>query len=231
MSKASKHLWRLCPVGQAWVRPHPRIGTKGVRGHCRHNPSGKDQIYLDEIIEISSKKFADLESKDLPSSHALGFAQGKKFDLIIAGWTKYWNEVLNIKDPLDPDLVKALIATESGFRTNLKVRAGKKAGYARGLMQVTDWTQAILEDEKGEIKDHYVNVPQNKMNDANGNIAAGIRWLFRKRETASAALKREATWEEAIAEYKSYLPRVRKGETPRPIKDLRDYYNKLKGKK
>ena len=34
------------------------------------------------------------------------------------------------------------------------------------------------------------------------SICAGIRWLFRKKAIASELLKRTATWEEAIAEFK-----------------------------
>jgi ABC-type transport system substrate-binding protein len=38
------------------------------------------------------------------------------------------------------------------------------------------------------------------------NIAAGIRWLFRKREIAQSKLARgrRATWRDAVAEYKDY---------------------------
>jgi hypothetical protein len=127
-------------------------------------------------------------------------------------------------------LVKALIATESSFAKDKKVRAGKKAGWARGLMQVTDWTQRTLMDEEGELRDHLVNISQTEMMDPGANIAAGIRWLFRKRETASSKLDREATWEEAIADYKSYLNKMGGKEVPRPIRDLRDYYKRLKEK-
>ncbi len=145
------------------------------------------------------------------------------------GWTKYWNEIFQPSDPLDPDLVKALIATESSFRTNKKVRAGKRAGLARGLMQVTDWTLRTLKEEDGELRDHLVDLNQQDMTDPTANIAAGIRWLFRKRETASAKLKRQATWEEATADYKGYLNDMKKaGKVPRPMRDLHDYYKRLK---
>jgi hypothetical protein len=39
--------------------------------------------------------------------------------------------------------------------------------------------------------------------------AAAVRWLFHKRELASSYLKRRATWEEAVANYKSYLKKKR----------------------
>ena len=222
------HPWRLCPLGEHWVRSHSRTGTRGVTGYCRANPSGKDQIYFGELSEIARTQFGELHGG--PGSQRLRFPQGNKFDDLIRGWTKYWNEVLQPATPLDPDLVKALIATESGFRSSIKTRAGKKAGWARGLMQVTDWTQEILADEDGEIRDHLVNVDQKDLTDPNANIAAGIRWLFRKKETASSRLGREATWDEAIADYKSYLPQVRAGKEPKAMKDLRDYYAQLKGK-
>ena len=222
----NRHPWRLCPLGQYWVRPHDRIGTRGVVGHCRTNPSKKDQIYFDELQEIARLYFKSL--KGGLGSARLGYSQGNKFDELIRGWTRYWNDVFDPNVPLDADLVKALIATESGFRAQSKTRAGKRAGWARGLMQVTDWTQRILSDEEGELSDHLVNIDQSDLLDPNANIAAGIRWLFRKQETASSRLGREASWYEAVADYKSYLKEVRAGKEPKAMKDLRNFYEKLK---
>lgn len=63
------------------------------------------------------------------------------------------------------------------------------------------------------------------------NIAAGVRWLFRKRETASARLKRQATWEEAIAEYKDYLHRKLKNPkaSQKGMDVFHKYLKRLKG--
>ncbi len=112
------------------------------------------------------------------------------------------------------------------------MKAGKKIGYARGLMQVTDGTLKILRDEKGELKDHLVNLYQKDMNNPNLSIAAGVRWIFRKKETASARLKKEATWDEAVAEYKSYLSKMIKkpGYVPNNMGKFREFYLKLKEK-
>ena len=73
---------------------------------------------------------------------------------------------------------------------------------ARGLMQITNKTRKILANEKGELKDHYLTLTREDLNEPSNNICAGIRWLFRKRAIASDLLKRTATWEEAIAEFK-----------------------------
>ena len=62
---------------------------------------------------------------DLPTDHVLSkFSREAMFDAFIAGWTKYWNEVLRPGEPLDVNFVKALIATESSF--NPKAWNGKK---------------------------------------------------------------------------------------------------------
>lgn len=55
--------------------------------------------------------------------------------------------IFNLDDPLDPNLVKALIATESGFRIDPKTNK-----IARGIMQVRNTTRKYLADIKGELK-------------------------------------------------------------------------------
>ena len=131
--KLKAHAWRLCPVGEHWVTTHPlRVppsktnlegSTTTRRGHCAKNPSGKDQLYPDEIAEISINQFKDLKNK--PCDLNLGFKKnGNSYDDLIAGWTQYWNEVLQPITPLDPNTVKALIASESSF--DPKALANKK---------------------------------------------------------------------------------------------------------
>ena len=154
------------------------------------------------MYEIVETHFADLAGG--PKADDLDDDDGNQFDKFIRGWTKYWNETLSPEDPLDPNLVKALIATESSFnpkRTNRQ----KGVNRAIGLMQVTNGTRKILADEKGELKDRLVNLTENDAFDPILNIAAGVRWLYHKKKLASAKLRRKATWEEAVAEYKSYL--------------------------
>lgn len=97
---------------------------------------------------------------------------------------------------------------------------------------MTNETLGFLEDEEGELKDHLINIDQDEIFDPNLNIAAGIRWLFHKRRLASVKLGRQATWEGAVAEYKSYLPTYlpgyRKNPDHRGMKTFRDLYRRLK---
>jgi hypothetical protein len=173
-----------------------------------------------EMEIIAEKYFHRLTGA--PSADNLGYKDGNSYDIFIRGWTRYWNEVLKPNTPLDPDWVKALIATESGFYPLAGIKPRKKK--AKGLMQLTGQTTEALRNQKGELKDHFVDLSLTDLENPNLVISAGIRWLFRKQITASSRLKRDATWDRAIADYKNYL------KTPNNIqmKKLRALYQRLK---
>ncbi len=227
------HPWRLCPAGEHWVRTHPMqvppseshpegyVTTR--QGHCARNPSGKDQIYPDELHEIATQRFPVVKNR--PCSLKLTFKEnGSAYDELIAGWVQYWNEVLQPDVPLDPNLFKALIASESSFNPNALANK-KNQNSARGLTQLKNDTRKILADEKGELKNHYVNATRDELNDPNVSICAGVRWLFHKKNLASSNLGRIATWEESVAEYKG----IRKGPATKMKrnKELMDRFRKL----
>lgn len=195
------HPWRICPIGEHWVKEHLRVSKKGVQasvdGHCRKNPNGKDTIRAEELVEISKKHFSNL--KNLPSDNDLSFPNGNKYNDLIAGWCTYWNEVLQPKVKIDPNIVKVLIATESGFEVEPKVG---KTHKAIGIMQLMPETLEYLSSESKELKDHFVEVDENSVKDPIVNIAAGVRWLFRKYELTKVKLKREPTWKEVLFDYK-----------------------------
>ena len=206
------HPWRPCQLGKHWVSTHPyhvrpskvhpdgSVANQG--GHCRANRSKKDQLFADDIQEIARRHFSLL--KGPPRADDLGFKKlGNKFDELIRGWTQYWNEVLHPKVPLDPDLVKALIASESGFDIHASNHL-KGDQLAQGLMQVTNGSVKLLSERSTELKDHFVNLSREDMEDPNLAICAGIRWLFRKKQIADSRAGDSVSWREAVLKYKDY---------------------------
>jgi hypothetical protein len=234
--KDKAHPWRRCAYAMHLVHEHQRhiepskehpSGIVSVHAYCASNPSKKDELSYDEIQYITKKYFGALIGP--PTAGILHFKDADKFDKEIRGWTKYWNEVLKPNEALDPNLVKALIATESSFRVD-----PQENKTARGLMQIMPNTRIYLQDIHGELRDHFVMVTAEELLQPSANICAGIRWLFRKKVIAKNKLNREPTWIEAIADYKDYLNTMitDKEYKPRPMDDLKIFYRDLQqGKK
>lgn len=196
----------------ATVREHPMrvpVSEKnptGITIRDRHlrRLSG---TYLDEAEIESVFKGYDRKSIVYPTKGKLtDYRDADKYDDAIAVWTDYFNQKFNADPPLDPDVVKALIASESGFRAD--PRENKKAF---GITQITPSTLKIVQDPKGEAKEFIFNkIRQKDLKDPNIAIPMGVRWLFRKRATALNRLKRAPTHEELILEYKAEYARLKK---------------------
>ena len=226
-----------CPIGRHWVSSHVKHKTSSrglayvqpVSGHCRNSRGTKTTFTKIQIQEIS--KDPSFKSEKRPCSLKLRFDDGNSYDDLIAGWTDYWNKVFEPDVPLDSNLVKALIASESGFRKLLLANPENPLS-ARGLMQILDGTRVILGNRKGELKDHYFDLSQEDLNDPGTNICAGIRWLFHKKRLASGKLKKKASWVEAVAEYKSLSKDLKsknvkkKVDAQKTLNIFKDYYKK-----
>lgn len=89
-----------------------------------------------------------------------------------------------------------------------------------------------LRAEHGELNDHLINLTKDDVREAGPSICAATRWLFHKRDLAAKLLKREASWEEAVLEYKSYLKGVVAGKNKNPtgIETFRNELKRLKAK-
>ena len=238
------HPWRLYEIGEHWVTDHSlwipptdkRPGYYTTRdGHCAANPTRekgkliKDYLSTDEMQMMADRHFTNLSGPPI-AGKLPDYVGSDNFDHFIRGWTKYWNEIFKPDEPLDPDLVKALIATESTFILKPPAPNAGFAGKAHGLIQLTDQAIKALGDPNGELLNHLIKISMEDTSDPNLAIAAGVRWLFRKRDLASRKLKRQATWREAIAEYKSYLSDMISGKDPNPkgMTELDKVYKRLK---
>ncbi|MBC7428069.1 MAG: nucleotidyltransferase domain-containing protein [Bacteriovorax sp.] len=230
------HPWRVCPYGESWVKRHPRkpkIGhVQDVDGHCRKNSSKKDILFGDEINSIS-KTLPFISVKPLPCPYVgnESLSNPNEYDVIIAGWCNYWNDIFKPDVLIEPGFVKALIESESRF--NPKAFANnkqKKIGMARGLIQLTEQTFRILKNRKGEIKDHYIDLKKDELFEPEKNICASIRWLFHKREILRKRLGRSPSWTESVVEYKG-LGKQLKNNGKDAVRIMKDFNLFLQGYK
>lgn len=229
------HPWRKCGKGQHLVREHTghtHPSKKNPSGtdatwheHCANNPSGKDELSFAEIKFINNTYFADLSGPPTPYMLTKLFRYADKYDAEIRGWVQYWNDIFKLGDPLDADIVKALIATESSFDPQ-----PEEHPHVYGLMQLRGDTHQYLSGKKHDLRNHFVCVSTHELLDPSINICGGVRWLFRKKETAAGLLKRRATWEETIEDYKGILVKRLSHQpfNPKPMEDFHKYYEILK---
>lgn len=192
------------------VHEHPRhvpVGLKNPEGitivdqHLRRLKG----TYLDPDEIKSVFKNYDRKSLIYPAAGKLvmygNAGKADAYDEVIAVWTDYFNKKLNASPPLDPDVVKALIASESDFRLD---PPGNKIAF--GIAQITKETWKIIQDPKGEAREFIFNkIRQKDLKDQNIAIPIGIRWLLYKSKRAEAKLGRKPTHEEIILEYKGLL--------------------------
>jgi len=152
------------------------LGTRCRRAVARIRPR-KIRFYSEELLEIAHRLFDDLRG---PPPLMPGFKDGNKYDRVIRGWTNSWNDELQARNPLDPNLERRSSLLSRGSLPVPPVNRFK----ARGLMQVRDATQKILGDEKGERRITWSRARKDMANPTL-NIAAGIRWLHYKKRSRS----------------------------------------------
>jgi hypothetical protein len=219
-------------------RDNKKIKIVNVRQHPRHvpvskkNPDGitivdqhKRHIegkYLDQKMIADIFKSYDKKNILYPAKNKLGFPNENDFDDYIAVWCDYFNKKLGLTIPLDPDILKALIASESGFNPKAKNK------NAIGLTQITKSTLKILQDLDGEAKDFvFKDISQKDLLDPNISVSLAARWLAYKQTYANKFLKRTATPDEVIQVYKGILND--KSDTAKgQIENFREKYGKIK---
>ncbi len=143
---------------------------------------------------------------------------------LIGIWTDYFNNLFSIQPPLDPDMVKALIGSESDFKIN------PKNPLAIGIAQITKETHRIIKDPKGEIKDFiFIKISQKDLKNPDISIPVAVRWLAHKRTLAAKKLSRTANHEEIILECKGLLKSKTEYKAT-PLKGIKNFMKNLKSK-
>jgi hypothetical protein len=138
------------------VREHPmhvpfsEKNPTGITIRDRHLRRLKG-TYLDAAEIESIFKNYDRKGIAYPTKKKLTekYKSADDYDEIIAVWTDYFNKKFNVDPPLDPDVVKALISSESDF--NPDPPGNRK--IAIGIAQITKKSLEVLQDPNGEAKE------------------------------------------------------------------------------
>jgi hypothetical protein len=174
------------------VRSHPmRIPPSkkkplgGITIRDRHPRRIYTSYQADDLKSIA--KNYNIKKIQYPSPNNLKYENGNKFDELIAIWVDYFNKIFPPSPPfapLDPDVMKALIASESDFKPKAK---NKKA---KGIAQITPETLKALQNPCGELKDQlFKNIRQKDLDDPEISIPLATRWIFQKKNLVEQKLK------------------------------------------
>ena len=154
----------------------------------KKNPTGitiRDQhkrrlkgTYLDkEEIEIIFKNY-NKKNISYPAKNRLNQKDSDKYDDIIAVWCDYFNKKFITDPPLEPNIVKALIASESDFHLD-----PPRNPIATGIAQITNETFKILQDQDGEVKEFiFKKILKKDLKNPHIAIPLAVRWLSRKKD-------------------------------------------------
>lgn len=209
------------------IKEHPRkvpVSKKNPEGITivDKHPRRLDGTYLDKKEIDKIVKGYDLKKIIHPNPNRLAYSDSDKYDELIAIWTDYFNKKFPSDSLLDPDVVKALIGSESGFDID------PVNPQAFGIAQITKQTFKALQDPKGEVKEFtFTKFILKDLKDPKIAIPMAIRWLFRKKRLAQGKLGREPSAEEIILEYKGLL-KSKSDYQKNALKKFKELYALLK---
>ncbi len=210
------------------VKEHPRkvpVSKKNPRGIIivDKHPRRLDGTYLDRKEIEKIVKGYDRKNLVHPNSGKLSkYSSADKYDELIAIWTDYFNKKFPSDSLLDPDVVKALIGSESSFKLD------PVNPIAFEIAQITKETFKALQDPKGEVKEFiFTKFTLKDLKDPNVAIPMAVRWLFRKKRLAQGKLGKEPNAEEIILEYKGLLKSTSKYKE-KALEKFRELYGLLK---
>lgn len=205
------------------VRTHPRKvrptiknpqGVTIVDRHLRRLPG----TYLDEKEIYKIVNGYSLKKIKYPSKNKLKYENEYAYDQLIAIWADYFTKLFNLDQLIDLNMIKALIASESGFKPSAD------NGIAYGIAQITKQTLKIIQDPNGEVKDFiFTDIRQKDLKNPDIAIPMAVRWLAHKQRMAERRLKRNVTSEEIILEYKG-LTKSKTDYAATALKNYRKYY-------
>ena len=155
------------------------------------------------ILSDNSNDYNEETIKPYAYRGIFGNEDYNQYDLIIAEVVAFWNkEFFNDtnppNEPLDPNLVKAIIYQES--------RVGYYGGVDKNIMQVGNVGDPSIKTLRGEFKEYWIHNDEKillkynaKVESAQDSINWGVRWLYHKAQGITKENKRYwKSWKEAV---------------------------------
>ncbi len=195
-------------------------GVTIVDRHLRRLPG----TYLNEkeIYKIANQY--SLKNLKYPSKKKLGYKNETDYDQLIAIWADYFTKQFGFDQLIDLNMIKAVIASESGFR------ASADNGIAFGIAQITKQTLKIIQDPNGEVKNFvFTDIRQKDLKNPDIAIPIAVRWLAHKHKMVERRLKRSPTAVEVILEYKG-LSKSKSSYAASALRNYRKAYEILNKK-
>ncbi len=133
-----------------------------------------DGTYLDRKEIEKIVKGYDRKNLVHPNPGKLSkYSSADNYDELIAIWTDYFNKKFSSDSLLDPDVVKALIGSESSFKLD------PVNPIAFGIAQITKETFKTMQDSKGEVKEFiFTKFTLKDLKDPNVAISMAVLRLL-----------------------------------------------------
>jgi soluble lytic murein transglycosylase-like protein len=133
-----------------------------------------DGTYLDRKEIEKIVKGYDRKNLVHPNPGKLSkYSFADNYDELIAIWTDYFNKKFSSDSLLDPDVVKALIGSESSFKLD------PVNPIAFGIAQITKETFKTMQDSKGEVKEFiFTKFTLKDLKDPNVAISMAVLRLL-----------------------------------------------------
>ncbi|MDO8592503.1 MAG: hypothetical protein Q7R92_01855 [bacterium] len=155
------------------------------------------------VLPASDNDYTEVPIKPYVYKGVLGNEDYNRYDSTIVEAVAYWNGEF-LKDtnppsePLDPNLVKAVIYQES--------RAGYYKGEKINIMQVGNAGDPSIKTLRGEFKEYWIHNGEKILLKYDATVASakdsaywGVRWLYHKAQGITYENKRYwKTWKEAV---------------------------------
>jgi len=192
------------------LKPFPQKFKYSVSVTERRKIFWKSTALFEIVVEVELVK-EDRENEnigDLKKYNSYSGEDYNRYDSIIGKAVHYWNEEFSKdtdppKNPLDPNLVKAITYQES------RVGNDPRNNGLINIMQVCNFGDPSLGTLRGELRENWIHDGKQillkydaRVETVNDSVYWGVRWLFHKAQYIGIDGRRHwRSWRKSVHEY------------------------------